>query len=199
MKTLVPAALIALSAALPGRADEVPLNVLSDYISSIKSVETTFVQTNADGTTAQGRLIIKRPYRMRFEYAPPDETLVLASASTVAVYDRKSNEPPAQYPLKKTPLNLILGPKIDLTTARMVVDHGEEDGLTTVTAQDPKNPEYGSIKLYFTENPVALKAWTVTDDTGTETHVDLGPLIAGGDYPGELFDISGETARRQEK
>jgi outer membrane lipoprotein-sorting protein len=194
--TLIPA-LIALGLALPAQAAEVPLKVLSDYISSIKSAETTFVQTNPDGTTARGRLILKRPYRMRFEYAPPDATLVLASSNTVAVYDRKSNQPPAQYPLKKTPLNLILGPRIDLTKARMVVAHGEENGLTTVTAQDPENPEYGSIKLYFTENPVALKAWTVTDDTGTETHVDLGPLATGAEYPSELFDISGETARRQ--
>ena len=197
MKLAPTAALIALLCPVAALADAVPLDALSNYISSIKTAETTFVQTNSDGTQATGRLILKRPYRMRFEYAPPDETLVLASAATVAVYDKKSNQPPAQYPLRKTPLNLILGPKVDLNTARMVVAHGEEGGMTTVTAQDPKNPEYGSIKLFFAENPVSLKGWTVIDDTGTETHVDLGPLVTGGDYPGDLFSISAETARRQ--
>ncbi|MFN0116106.1 MAG: LolA family protein [Paracoccaceae bacterium] len=194
MKTVL--ALFAFALAPLPAAAEVPLADLSAYITSIGSAETAFLQTNADGSTAEGRLILKRPYRMRFEYAPPDRTLVLASASTVAVFDPKSNEPPAQYPLRKTPLNLILGRRIDLTTANMVTAHGEEAGFTTVTAQDPEHPEYGSIKLYFSADPIALRAWTVTDDTGTETHVELGDLAVGGDYPDSLFAIGAETERR---
>jgi outer membrane lipoprotein-sorting protein len=190
------AALPAAPALAQGVTQELPLSVLSGYINALQSAETDFVQTNADGTTATGRLVIKRPYRMRFEYAPPDRTLVLASAATVAVFDPKSNEPPAQYPLNRTPLNLILGSRVDLTRAQMVVDHGVEDGFTTVTAQDPDHPDYGTIKLFFSANPVALRAWTVTDDTGNVTHVELGPLRTGIDYPSQLFDIAAETARR---
>lgn len=193
---IVAALAAALPAAGPARAEKIPLETLSAYINSIGSAETSFLQTNSDGTVAGGRLIIKRPYRMRFEYGPPDMTLVLASAATVAVYDSKSNEPPAQYPLRQTPLNLILGSDIDLTRARRVVAYGEEGDYTTVTAQDPDNPEYGSIKLYFSSNPVALRAWVVTDDTGNQTRVALGALITGRDYPGRLFDIAAETARR---
>jgi outer membrane lipoprotein-sorting protein len=193
------AGFVALNAALaatPALAEELSLSDISAYIDSLKAAETEFVQTNSDGTTTTGRLVIKRPYRMRFEYAPPDQTLVLASAATVAVFDPKSNEPPAQYPLSKTPLSLILGNKVDLTRAKMVVDHGEENGMTTVTAQDPQHPEYGNIKLFFSANPITLRAWIVTDDTGNRTQVELGPLRTGGDYPSALFDIAGETARR---
>lgn len=56
----------------------------------------------------------------------------------------------------------------------MVVAHGYDGTATTVTAQDPENPEYGSIQLKFTNNPVELRQWIITDDGGGQTTVVLG-------------------------
>lgn len=190
--------LVLLLASLPvtAHAAEVPLDALSSYLNSLTTVETRFVQTNADGTRAQGRLIIQRPFRARFEYDPPDKTLVLASGSMVAIFDAKSNQPPEQYPLDRTPLNLILGPNINLATAAMVVDHGEFQGATHVLAQDPKHPDYGTIELIFSEDPVALTQWVITDDIGNQTTVTLSQMQAGGTYPDSLFSIENEASRR---
>ncbi len=178
------------------QADEVPLDTLSKYLNSLTSAEARFVQTNADGTTSKGRLIIQRPYRARFEYDPPDKNLVLASGNSVAIFDDRSNQPPQQYPLGRTPLNLILGPNINLKTASMVVDHGEFQGTTHVLAEDPKHPDYGTIELIFNEAPVALAQWIITDDIGNQTSVVLSNLQAGGKYPDSLFSIELETSRR---
>ena len=38
-----------------------------------------------------------------------------------------------------------------------------------VTAQDPKRPEYGSIQLKFTGNPVELRQWVIDDGNGNTT------------------------------
>ncbi len=181
---------------LAARAEPLPLTELSAYIESIVGAESGFTQVNADGSKTTGRVIIRRPNRMRFEYAPPDRTLVLASAGQVAIFDPKSNQPPEQYPLKRTPLNLILARRVDLTRAKMVVAHAEEDGLTTVTAQDPDNPDYGTIKLYFSADPVALRQWVVTDDSGARTRVMLDGLVYGGSYGASLFSIENETKDR---
>jgi outer membrane lipoprotein-sorting protein len=178
------------------RAEPLPLTDLSAYIQSIVGAESGFSQINADGSETTGRVVIRRPNRMRFEYAPPDKTLVLASAGQVAIFDPKSNQPPEQYPLKRTPLNLILARKVDLTRAKMVVDHGEEDGMTTVTAQDPEKPEYGTIKLYFSADPISLRQWVVTDDSGAQTRVILDGLKYGGNYGASLFSIENETKDR---
>jgi outer membrane lipoprotein-sorting protein len=192
---LSPIALLALS---PRRAAAapVPLDRLSDYINSLRTAEARFTQVNFDGTRSKGRLYIRRPNRMRFEYDPPDQTLVLASAGNVAIFDEKSNSPPERYPLRRTPLNLILGNRVNLARAGMVTGHGEEGGMTTVTAQDPENPEYGSITLYFSSAPVALREWLITDEAGQETRVILDDLVTGKDYPGTLFDITTELGRR---
>ena len=193
---MIRASLLSLCLALPAHATEVPLSTLSSYINSLTSAEARFVQTNADGTTSSGRLIISRPYRARFEYDPPNKNLVLASGNTVAIFDAKSNQPPEQYPLVRTPLNLILAPKVDLTTASMVIDHAEFQGATHVLAQDPKHPDYGTIELIFDENPVRLTQWIISDDVGNHTSVELQALKVGADYPADLFAIDRETERR---
>lgn len=200
--TLTKAALaapFALTLALSAQAAEVPLDQLSGYLNGLTTAEARFEQVNADGTTSKGRIVIQRPGRARFEYDPPDQNLVLASGSQVAIFDAKSNQPPEQYPLARTPLNLILARNVDLKTAKMVVDHGEFEGATHVIAQDPKHPDYGTIEMVFSESPVALTGWIITDDMGNQTTVKLDTLKTGGDYPASLFSIDYETGRRTGK
>lgn len=195
-RTLILSALTA--ALMPGMAlaEKLSLAEISDYLNGLTAAEAPFTQINPDGSGAKGKVIIRRPGRMRFEYAKPDKTVVLASSGQVAVFDAKSNQPPEQYPLAKTPLNLILGRKIDLGKANMVVGHTQEGKLTIVTAQDPSNPEYGSLALGFSSGPVALRQWVLTDGTGAQTTVLLGDLVKGGDYPPSTFLIESEIAKR---
>lgn len=192
--------IIAISAMLafctPALADKIPLKDISAYLNSLTAAQSDFTQVNADGSIAMGKIFIQRPGRARFEYAPPDKSLVLASGGQVAVFDAKSNQEPAQYPLKRTPLNLILAQNIDLGRARMVVAHTADKNTTTVVAQDPEHPEYGSISLVFSADPIALRQWIITDDLGQQTTVILGDLAASGSYKPSTFSIQFEMAER---
>ncbi|MCB2110175.1 MAG: outer membrane lipoprotein carrier protein LolA [Defluviimonas sp.] len=194
---LLLASILMLACAGPALAAKLPLSAISDYFNAMTTAEADFQQINADGSTSSGHIYIRRPGRMRFEYAPPDRTLVLASGGQVAVFDGKSNQPPEQYPLKRTPLNLILADRVDLTRAKMVVGHDEEGDLTMVTAQDPEHPELGTIRLGFSAAPVTLRQWTVTDDAGGQTTVILGPLVVGQSYATSLFSIQDEIRSGQ--
>ncbi|MEO9818866.1 MAG: outer membrane lipoprotein carrier protein LolA [Paracoccaceae bacterium] len=171
-------------------ADQLPLNDISQYLNDMKTAEATFVQLNDDGTISEGKLYIQRPGKMRFEYNPPDKAVVMATNNTVIVFDPKSNQQAEKYPLKRTPLSIILARRVDLGQARMVVDHGYDGTATTVTAQDPENPEYGNIQLNFTSNPVELRQWIVNDANGGQTTVILGDLKTGGRLPSSLFNIN---------
>lgn len=184
-------------AGAPAFAEKIPLAEISRYLNGLRTAEAGFTQFNADGSRSTGRVFIHRPNRMRFEYSPPDEALVLASAGQVAIFDSKSNQPPEQYPLRRTPLNLILARNIDLSRARMVVAHEEAGEGTAVVAQDPEHPEYGTIRLIFTANPLQLRQWVVTDEVGYETTVVLDGLETGNDYPPSMFSINFEQRRRR--
>ena len=196
-RTALLAPLILALVPLPALAEKIGLGELSGYLNSLTTVEADFTQINADGSIATGKIYIKRPGRVRFEYAPPDRSLVIAGGQQVAIFDAKSNQPPEQYPLKRTPLNLILAADIDLARAKMVVGHTEDGTSTRVRAQDPDNPEYGTIELVFTPGPVELRQWIITDDLGDQTTVILGEMTKGGALGASLFDITAETKKRQ--
>lgn len=187
---------LALLLPLPAAAEIIPLSALSDYLNGLTTVETDFTQVNSDGTISTGKIFIQRPGRVRFEYAPPDRSLVIAGAGQVGIFDAKSNQPPERYPLKQTPLNLILAENVDLGQADMVIGHREDGTSTRVLAQDPEYPEYGTIELVFTSDPVELRQWVITDDLGSQTTVILGELTKGGELKPSLFDITAETEKR---
>ncbi|WP_460273116.1 LolA family protein [Celeribacter sp. ULVN23_4] len=194
LKALAPA-LIALSAAAPAMAEKLPLSELSAYLNGLSTVEADFTQTNDDGSKSDGSVTIKRPGRMRLDYGGANEALVLVSGGQVAVFDPGSNEPPQRFPLSKTPLSLMLARNVDLSKAKMVVSHTEQNGDTVVRAQDPDHPEYGSIDLIFSATPV-LKAWVIHDDTGGSTTVQLTKMKLGGSVSDREFNIRSEADRR---
>ena len=183
------AALLALMLALPARAEPIPLAALSRYLNSFTTAQGEFTQINADGTISTGTVSIHRPGRVRFDYDPPEETLVMAGGGQVAIFDAKSNTGPEQYPLKRTPLNLILEREVDLGRRDMVMGHREEGPTTVVTARDPENPESGTIRLVFTGDPVELRQWVITDEGGSETTVILGELQTGVRLSARMFNI----------
>ncbi len=190
-------ALAATFTALPAlAAEKIPLTRISSYLNSFTTAKADFTQLNGDGTISTGTLFIKRPGRARFEYAPPSDALVIAGGSQVAIFDPKSNQPPEQYPLGRTPLNIILARNVDLTGQRMVVGHSSDGTSTSVVAQDPEHPEYGNIRLVFTDDPVQLRQWVITDDAGGQTTVVLGDMTTGVDLPPSLFNIVQETQER---
>ena len=188
---LVPALVLGL--VTPAMADKLSLGTISKYLNGLQTAKGAFTQINDDGTISTGTIFIKRPGKIRFEYNPPESTLVLASSGAVAIFDPKTNQGPETYPLNKTPLSIILAKNVDLGRARMVVGHAYDGTATTVTAQDPDHPEYGNIQLKFTANPVELRQWVINDDSGSSTTVVLGALKKGGNMPFSLFDIGTNT------
>ncbi|MFN7004648.1 MAG: LolA family protein [Roseinatronobacter sp.] len=181
----------------PALAQRIPLAEISRYFNSFSTAQGEFTQINPDGTISTGRIFMRRPGRVRFEYNPPDQSLVMAGGGQVAIFDGRSNQGPNQYPLRQTPLNLILEQNVDFANRRMVVGHSDDGITTTVVAQDPENPQYGSIRLIFSANPTELRQWVIRDDTGAETTVILGDLTFGVNLAARLFDITAESTARQ--
>ena len=69
--------------ALAGAAEQLSLAQISAYLNGISTAKSDFTQINDDGSISTGTLYIRRPGRMRFEYDPPEQALVIAAASAV--------------------------------------------------------------------------------------------------------------------
>jgi len=187
---MVPAFLVAM--ALPAAAEKLSLGEISAYLDDLRTAQGQFTQVNADGSISTGRILLKRPGRVRFEYDPPEAALVVADGDTVGIVDPRSNEKQG-YPLHRTPLKIILARNVDLTRERMVVGHASDGVTTTVRAQDPAHPEYGSIDLVFTADPVELRQWVINDGNGGSTTVILGDLQRDVQLADEQFVIPGTS------
>ncbi len=190
---LVPVLTLAMS--LAASAEKIPISAISEFLNDLTTAKGAFTQINPDGTISTGTLFIHRPGRVRFEYNPPDPALVMAGGGTVAIFDRKSNEPPQQFPLKRTPLSVILESNVDLDLAEMITAHVADERTTTITAQDPNHPEIGHIELVFTANPTELRQWVITDESGSATTVILGDMERGLKLGASLFSVRAELEK----
>ncbi|MEP3348165.1 MAG: outer membrane lipoprotein carrier protein LolA [Litoreibacter sp.] len=196
MKQMILAPVLSLALAVPAMAEKISLGEISNYLNSFQTAKGDFTQINGDGSVTTGEILIKRPGRVRFDYAAPDNSLVIAGGQQVAVFDPKSNLPPEQFPLRRTPLSLILAKNVDFSRSNMVVGHRDDGTATVVKVQDPKHPEYGNIQLKFTSNPVELRQWVITNDAGSETTVILGDLQKGVKIGARPFSIPQEISAR---
>lgn len=193
IRTAIAALLV--SASSLSAAEKLSLNEISRYLNGLKTARSPFTQINDDGSLSKGQLYMNRPGRMRFEYQGAESGVVIAGAGAVRICDPKSNQPAETYPLKRTPLSIILAKQVNLGRANMVVGHGFDGTSTIVTAQDPEHPEYGRIEMMFTGNPVELRKWVVHDSAGSQTTVILGALETGVNLSSTLFNKCGANDR----
>ncbi len=175
---LAAAAALTVSAALPAQANDArELARISAYLNSISTLEGVFVQIDPDGLLSEGRFLMSRPGRIRFEYNEPNPALVVADGFWVAVIDKRYDQID-RYPLSETPLNLILKEDVNLSQEGAVERIERGDGQMRVLARDPDHPERGSITLIFGANPLELRQWIIDDAQGGVTTVALSEIRA---------------------
>ena len=190
IKILIKILIIISCSSHPSLADRISLNKISDYINGLTTLQADFEQINSDGSIDTGKLYIRRPGRMRLEYTAPNNALVIAGAGSVAIFDDKSKNGPTLFPLKKTPLNLLLKKNVDLYKNEMITEHTANNENTFIVAKDPKRKSQGSIKMVFSNSPVSLQGWTITNQSNQKTKIILDKLDKKTKIPLYLFNIS---------
>ena len=194
---LIVSFLLALCLSTAVWADKISLNAISSYLDGLRNVEAKFTQINADGSLSTGALYIKRPGRIRFEYDPPNDALVLASQGRLAIFDPNGNDVPESYPLSKTPLSLILADNINLSHERMVRGHQFDGISTTLTVQDPEYPERGLIALVFTGPSPLLRQWVIEGQNGEQTVIVLNDVATDMPLNDNLFNVMLNQEKRR--
>ncbi|MDC0489325.1 outer membrane lipoprotein carrier protein LolA [Amylibacter sp.] len=196
IKILIKVLIIISCSSHPSLAEKISLNKISDYINGLTTLQADFEQINSDGSIDTGKLYIRRPGRMRLEYTAPNNALVIAGAGSVAIFDDKSKNGPTLFPLKKTPLNLLLKKNVDLNKNEMITKHTENDENTFIVAKDPNRKSQGSIKIVFSNSPVSLQGWTITNQSNQKTKIILDKLDKKTKIPLYLFNISAASKNK---
>lgn len=169
------------------------LDKISAYLNTIRTLKGSFVQVDPNGSLEEGDFYLAKPGRMRFEYHPPSSVLVVSDGDTVAVKNTKLKTVD-RYPLTDTPLDLILGDKIDLNNNISLTGMSEQSGAYVIRARSQSSHAQGDISIVFAQKPLELRQWTVVDAQGLPTTVALRDVQSGANLPGSLFVLRDEKS-----
>lgn len=166
--------------------DKALVDHAATYLGGLKEVKGRFVQTDARGNVSQGLLYLARPGRARFAYDPPSSQLVVSDGFNVSVADPRLKTFD-RYPLGSTPLSLFLARDVRLDRGVEVtrVDHFS-DGFA-LTARDARHRGAGSVTLSFSDAPMRLREWSLTDAQGQVTRLKITTLETASGLDPALF------------
>jgi outer membrane lipoprotein-sorting protein len=186
------ATLAVLAAPWPARAALPPDIVarVEDYLNGIRTLRADFTQIAPDGKTSQGKVYIERPGRLRFEYDPPDELLMIARDWRLVVHDGRTDQT-STLPVDRTPLGLLLDDRIRFggpVTIRSIAEISGELHLTVFQTDDPGQ---GALELIFGLDPIELRRWEVLDAQGKRTRVILENVETNVPLENRLFSTAG--------
>ena len=167
-------------------ADKALVDRAAAYLEGLTEAKGRFVQTDARGAMTQGSLYLKRPGKARFEYDKPSGLLVVSDGGNVSIADSRLKTFDA-YPLMATPLSIFLARQIRLDRGINVTRVARLTDGFSITARDAKKQAEGQITLTFSDSPLALVGWTVTDAQGSSTRIRLTSLTKTSGLAPSLF------------
>ncbi len=185
MKTVRPTIALAFAAltsvaaipALVAQTTPAPaLSAVQAHLRATSSMTADFVQTDRNGQRLTGKLTLKRPGKIRFQYQKDVPLLIVGDGNSLTMIDYEVRQV-QRWPVKNSPLTVLLDPERDLTPFATLVPTGDPD-VTSVAVRDPKRPEFGTITMVFTRDAAApaglrLRGWVALDAKNNRTRIDL--------------------------
>ncbi len=161
---------------------------INAYINSFETIRGDFTQISPRGQSSRGVMLISKPGRIRFEYAPPVPLLIVSDGRWLTIKNT-ARERGDQFPLSATPLRLVVAKNVDLLAETDVIAFQQAEGLTSVTLQDRKGKVGGYIILIYDDANNTLQQWIVVDGKGKRTTVQLANLEKGVKIDPKLFVV----------
>ncbi len=159
------------------------------YLNDLSTLKARFIQISSNGAYAEGDVIIQRPGKMRFEYDPPHPVLIIANGLSLLFYDRELKQA-SFLPLWETPLWFLIRKEVTLSEDTVVSAVEQSPGALRITIADKEVSEAGSVTLVFSDRPLDLKKWEITDAQGMLTKVSLINPRYGIEVDPLAFDYS---------
>jgi outer membrane lipoprotein-sorting protein len=175
-------------------ADKADIARVEAYLNGIGSMKASFQQFTESEGLAFGRIYVRRPGRLRVEYDPPSEILLIADGTLLSYYDAELNHI-EQVPLKLSPMWFLLRDDVRLGGDVTVTAFKRAANSLQIGMVQSDEPDAGSVSLELGDQPMELRQWTITDPAGTQVRVGLYNAEFGTQLEPALF----ATPRKKER
>lgn len=168
---------------------------VNDYFNGIENMRGSFMQTTADNKRMRGKFFMKRPGRIRFEYAPPSRQLIISDGQQISIQDLDINTDD-RVMVDQTPFRVLLRKDVDLLRDARLLEVQEATDLVIVSLQDKSKDASGKVRIFLTLAPeVELKEWVTTDAQGLDTRLEITGLDRSQPLDAALFKIVSPTLK----
>ena len=164
------------------------ISKIENYLNSITTLKSIFLQTASTGERSGGVLFLDRPGKMRVQYDEPSPILLVSDGSYV-IYVEKNLEQISHFPIRQTPLRVLIEKDVDLQAWYQIKDIKRGPGTLRLTLTMKDDLSLGSIQLLFSDRPMQLRQWTIRDQQGIEVRVSLMDMQRGARFDPELFEV----------
>lgn len=179
-------------------AEKIDLSKIEDYLNNIKSLQAGFVQMSSNGGTAEGKIYISKPSKIRMEYTAPEPLLIVGNGDYIIYYDKELDQI-TNIDYKDIPATVILTKKIKFDGEDLkITDLYKDSGQTSITVETPKTPGVKPITLIFDNDPLRLKQWKVIDQQNIEVTVSLYDIEQDVKFSDDIFKFD-KKARQASK
>jgi len=191
MKKLTRTLAALLFAAAPAfAAQKEDVKQVENYLNSIKTLSADFVQIASNGEKAEGRIYIEKPNKIRMEYNPPSNILIVGNGDYIVYYD-KELEQITNIDYEDIPAAMVLANKVDLNGKELkVTDFFQDPGMTRIGLQYQNAGDLGPFTLVFSNNPLVLKQWKVITPQSLEVSLSLYDTVVDSKLDASLFKFS---------
>jgi outer membrane lipoprotein-sorting protein len=149
---------------------------VQQHLQAMTTLTADFAQTDRQGQVQTGRLTLKQPGRIRFQYSPGIPLLIVADGRSLTLIDYEVRQV-QRWPVRNSPLAVLIDPGANLVRYGRLVETGSRETVS-VEVRDPNRPEYGMITMVFTRDArapggLSLYGWVALDAQRNRTSIRL--------------------------
>ena len=191
--TLVVSAAPMAGTILPATAQAQAVGDLDRAVEALRGISTMqadFLQIDRAGRRVAGKLTLKRPGRIRFEYQKGVPMLIVGDGKALTLIDYEVRQV-QRWPIGNSPLGALLDPRRDVKRFGTLQPSADRN-IVSIEVRDRSHPEYGVITLIFARKSSApggleLVSWVSLDSQNQRTTIRLANQRYGMAIPDSTF------------
>lgn len=164
------------------------ITAAEQYLNTLTTVTSDFIQVGPEGDIANGTFYLSRPGKLRWQYQPPVPIVITANSGTITYYDAELDQ--ISYLSEKETLasfltrkNIAFKDDINLVGATI------EDGVLKIMLAQKGKEDEGSMMLVFEQKPLLLRKIEITDPTKKKTSINFNNPQYGMKLDDKLFVV----------
>lgn len=171
---------------------------VENYLNNLKTLSAQFVQTASNGSSADGRIFIAKPNKIKMDYDEPTSVLIVGNGDYI-VYNDKELDQVTNIDYEDIPASLLLTDKVEIDGKNLkVTDFYKDSGTTEMTLEYAKGLT-GPITLVFSNQPFELKQWKIVDPQSIEVSISLYNVQKDEPIADDTFRFSRKEKKNRRK